>query len=156
MVFNFSCLFNSMMMSLLHLWGNAMFTNSPWSLSYMFSSSCITPRFSKKYSMSSIKHQRVGKLGARCNGRIDFPATSLCMRGESLLMTVQFKDGAESRCCSIFILCCPIAWHNSGKNGGSTCFEKIGTKSTAIRNQLKTGYQRGAGPGVKLRGRGWR
>ena len=32
---------------LLHLWGNVKFTNPPWSLSYEFSSSCISPRFSK-------------------------------------------------------------------------------------------------------------
>ena len=48
LVFNFSCLFYSMMMSLLQLLENAMTTNSPWSLSYEFSTSCITPRFSKK------------------------------------------------------------------------------------------------------------
>ena len=49
LVFNFSCLIHSMMMmSLLHLWGNAMSTNPPWSLSFEFSGSCITQRFLKK------------------------------------------------------------------------------------------------------------
>ena len=53
LVFNFSCLLHSMMMSWLHLWGNAMFTNLAWSLNYEFSSFCITPGLSKKCSMSS-------------------------------------------------------------------------------------------------------
>ena len=48
-VFKFSCLLHIMMMSLLHLGEcHAMFTNSPWSLTQMFSNSFITPKFSKK------------------------------------------------------------------------------------------------------------
>ena len=42
LVFNFFCMLNNIMMSLLHLWKDAMSTKPPWSLSNEFKLSCIT------------------------------------------------------------------------------------------------------------------
>ena len=48
LVFNFFCMLHNIMMSLLHLWKDAMSTKPPWSLSNKFNLSCITPWFSRK------------------------------------------------------------------------------------------------------------
>ena len=49
---------------------------------------------------------RIQRKGSRSlhNRRIDFPAPSLHMCGQSIEMMVQFKDHTESWCCAIFVL----------------------------------------------------
>ena len=97
MVFNILSFLHSILMSLLHLWGNAMSSNSPWSLSCDFSGSCIIPRFLKReqhvfqYNKFSFKHQR---LIVPCIG---FRFKTACLLSNSpcpsIHLTVSCKQG---------------------------------------------------------------